>query len=117
MPIIFIATLVFIAIASVLLFLIYVAMPRKTVIEERIESMTPYTDDILVDRPPTRWQIFLGRLGANVPLRPEDLGKYQRQFIAAGMKHQRVPIFMGVKVLLAIALLFFGIGIRRFRYD
>jgi tight adherence protein C len=105
MPIVFIATLVFIAIASVLLFMIYIAIPKKTVVEERIEGMTPYTDEMtFAERPPTKWQIFLGRLGANVPMRTEDLGKYQRQFIAAGMNYQRVPIFMGVKLLLTIAL-------------
>jgi tight adherence protein C len=79
--------------------------------------MTTYTDEmIFAEKPPTRWQIFLGRLGANVPMRHEDLGKYQRQFIAAGMKHERVPIFMGVKILLTIALpvgylFFYGIPI------
>ena len=80
-------------------------MPKKTVIEERIEGMTPYAAEaIFVERPPARLQKFLGRLGANVPMRTEDLGKYQRQFIAAGMKHERVPFFMGVKLLLLIVL-------------
>jgi len=105
MPIVVITALVFIAIASVLLFVIYIAIPGKTVVEERIESMTPYADKmIFVDKPPTRWQKILSRLGANIPMRPQDMGKYQRQFIAAGMKHERVPIFMGVKVLLLIVL-------------
>jgi tight adherence protein C len=106
MPIVVIATLVFIAIASVLLFVIYVALPRKTVVEERIDSMTPYyTDEIIfVEKPPTRWQKFLGRLGANVPMRQQDLGKYQRQFIAAGMKKERVPIFLGVMLISTITL-------------
>jgi tight adherence protein C len=118
MPIV-IAALVFIAIASVFLFVIYIALPKKTIVEERIEGMTPYaTEAIFVERPPTRWQKFLGRLGANVPMRPEDLGKYQRQFIAAGMKHERVPIFMGFKLLLLIVLpigylLLYGIPIEK----
>jgi tight adherence protein C len=105
MPIILITALVFIAIASVLLFIVYIALPKKTFVKERIEGMTPYVGEVIfAERPPTRWQIFLGRLGANVPMRHEDLGKYQRQFIAAGMKHERVPIFMGIKMLLTIAL-------------
>jgi len=105
MPIIVITALVFIAIASILLFVIYVALPKKTVVEERIESMTPRVDEmIFAEKPPTRLQIFLGRLGAHVPMRHEDMGKYQKMFIAAGMKHERVPIFMGFKLLLLIAL-------------
>jgi tight adherence protein C len=106
MPLILITLFVFVAITSVLLFLIYIAMPKKTMVKERVESMTLYTADEMVfaDRPPTRWQIFLGRLGANVPMRPQDYGKYQRQFIAAGMKKERVPIYMGIKILLTIAL-------------
>ncbi len=117
MPIVVIAALVFIAIASILLFAVYVAMPKKTVVKERIDDMTPYVDEtVFVEKAPTRWQILLGRLGANVPLRHEDLGKYQKMFIAAGMKHERVPIFMGIKVLLTIVLpigylFFYGIPI------
>jgi tight adherence protein C len=120
MPIVVIAALAFIAIASVLLYIIYLALPRKTVVEERIDSMTPaYADEmIFAERRPTRWQIFLGRLGANIPMRTEDLGKYQRMFIAAGMKHERLPIFMGVKILMTIALpvgylLLYGIPIEK----
>jgi len=117
MPIILITALVFIAIASVLLFVIYVSIPRKTVVEERIADMTPYAAEaIFTVRPPTRWQKFLSRLGANIPMRPQDMGKYQRQFVAAGMKPERVPIFMGVKVLLTIVLpvgylFFYGIPV------
>ena len=120
MPIVVIATLVFIAIASVLLYIIYLALPGKTVVEQRIDSMTPsYADGmIFVEKPLTRWQKFLGRLGANVPMRPQDLGKYQRQFIAAGMKKERVPIFLGVMLILTITLpaaylFFYGIPIEK----
>ena len=117
MPIVVIAVLVFIAIASILLLATYVALPKKTVVKERIDDMTPYVDEtVFVEKAPTRWQILLGRLGANVPMRHEDLGKYQKMFIAAGMKRERVPIFMGIKLLLFIALplgylFFYGIPV------
>lgn len=105
MPIIVISVLAFLGIASIFLFLIYISLPKKTVLEERIESMKPFAEEIFfVEKEPTAWQKFLGRLGANVPLRQEDLGKYQKMFIAAGMKRERVPIFMGIKLLLTIAL-------------
>ena len=117
MPIIVIAVLVFIAITSIMFFLVFIAMPRKTALEERIESMRIHTDDIIfVEKPPTAWQKFLGRLGANVPMRHQDLGKYQKMLIAAGMKKERVVILMGVKLLLTIALpmaylIFYGIPV------
>lgn len=105
MPIIVIAVLAFIALASIIFCLVYVAMPRKTVLEERIESLRIHTDDIIfVEKPPNAWQKFLGRLGANVPMRHEDLGKYQRMLVAAGMKKERVVILMGFKLFLTIAL-------------
>lgn len=105
MPIVVIAAFVFIAIASVLFLVAYLAMPKKTVVRERIEDMAPHIDEtVFVEKAPTRWQKFLGRLGANVPLRHEDLGKYQKMFIAAGLKHERVAIFMGMKMLLTIGL-------------
>jgi tight adherence protein C len=70
-----------------------------------MESLTSYTEEIiLLEKPPTAWQKFLGRLGKNVPLRPQDYGKYQKMLVAAGIKKERIGIFMGSKILLAIIL-------------
>jgi tight adherence protein C len=106
MPLLIITVLVFIGITSLLFFLIYVVMPRKTVLEERVESLTP-TPSVEIRPFETQissWQKFLGRLGKNVPMRPQDYGKYQKMLVAAGLKKERVGILMGSKLLLAVIL-------------
>jgi tight adherence protein C len=110
--------LVFFAAASILFLLFYVLLPKKTALKERIASLTPYTTEeiALIEKPPTFWQKFLGRLGKNVPMRPQDYGKYQKMLVAAGIKKERITIFMGSKILLTIILpsaylIFYGIPI------
>jgi tight adherence protein C len=115
MPLTVLIVLVFIGIASFLGFILYLLIPKKTVLEERLESLAPATGEISIfEQPPGAWQKFLGRLGANIPLRPEEYGKYMRMLIAAGIKKQRLTVFMGVKIALAVVLpvvylVFYGI--------
>jgi tight adherence protein C len=106
MPLYLLVTLVFIGMVSVMLFLIYLVSPRKTVLEERLERLTVgKTEEISIfEKPPTSFQRFLARLGAKIPLRVQEYGKYMRMLIAAGIKRERFPIFMGVKILAAIIL-------------
>jgi tight adherence protein C len=105
----------FAGIASLLFFLFYVVMPKKTILKERIETLTSPTEELsLTEKQVGSWQKFLSRLGKNVPLRPQDYGKYQKMLVAAGLKKERLPIFMGVKILLTILLpsaylIFYGI--------
>lgn len=71
MPLFAIITLVFVGVASVLFVLFYLVLPKKTVLEERIESITPQKEELVfLEKPPTAWQKFLARLGKKVPLRP-----------------------------------------------
>jgi tight adherence protein C len=119
MTLIGLSLLLFIGIAALLLFLIYVAYPKKSIVQERIESMQPRVGAVSVfEQPPTKWQLFLGRLGKNVPMRPEDYGKYQKMLVAAGIKQDKITIFMGVKLALTIVLplaylLFYGIPVEK----
>lgn len=119
MPLFVLIILVFLGMSSVLFFLIYVSIPKKTPLEERIEDLAAKPEAASVwEKPPTSFQKFLGRLGANIPLRIQDYGKYQRFLVAAGMKKERVPIFMGVKILLAMLLpalylIFYGIPLEK----
>jgi tight adherence protein C len=105
----------FAGIASLLFFLFYVVMPKKTILKERIETLTSPTEELsLTEKQVGSWQKFLSRLGKNVPLRPQDYGKYQKMLVAAGLKKERLPIFMGFKILLTILLpsvylVFYGI--------
>jgi tight adherence protein C len=106
MTLIALSVILFAGIASLLFFLLYIAYPGKSVLKERIESLErPRTEEIsLLEAEPTRWQKILSRLGKNIPMRPQDLGKYQKMLVAAGIKKERVPIFMGVKVSLTVLL-------------
>src|SRR4030042_5874747 len=107
MPLFAIVTLVFLGIASVLFSLFYLLVPKKTVLEERIESLTPYKEEFtILERPLTAWQKFLARRGKKVPLRPQDYGKYMKMLVAAGIKKERITVFMGVKLLLTLVLPF-----------
>jgi tight adherence protein C len=119
MTLIGLSLLLFAGIAAILLFPIYIAYPRKSVLQERIETLqpTPKTPSVF-EQAPTKWNIFLGRLGKNVPMRPEDYGKYQRMLVAAGIKPDKIPVFMGVKLLLTISLpltylVFYGIPVEK----
>ena len=115
MPLFVVTLLMFAGIASLLFFLFYVVMPKKTILKERIETLTSPTEELsLTEKQVNSWQKFLARLGKNVPLRPQDYGKYQKMLVAAGIKKERLPIFMGFKILLTILLpsaylIFYGI--------
>jgi tight adherence protein C len=119
MTLIGLSLLLFAGIAAILLFLIYIAYPRKSVVQERIESMQPRAEAIRVfEQAPTKWQILLGRLGKNVPMRPEDYGKYQKMLVASGIKQDKITLFMGVKLALTVILpvaylVFYGIPIEK----
>ena len=118
MPLYALLILVFLGIASILFFLFYMFLPKKTTLEERLESLTPYAEELTLEKPPTAWQKFLGRLGKKVPLRPQDYGKYQKMLVASGIKKERISVFMGVKMLLTVLLpvaylVFYGIPIEK----
>jgi tight adherence protein C len=105
MTLIGLSLLLFAGIAAILLFLVYISYPRKSLVQERIESLKPHVEDTIVwDVEPNRWQKILGRLGKNVPMRPQDYGTYQKMLVAAGIKKERLPVFLGTKVLLLIFL-------------
>lgn len=118
MPLNVLIILLFAGIASVLFFLMYVLIPKKTELGERLKGLSKTEEWTLREKPAGAWQVFLGRLGANIPLRVQDYGKYGRLIIAAGMKSDRLPVFMGTKIFLAILLpaiylIFYGIPVEK----
>jgi tight adherence protein C len=105
MPLYVLIVLVFFGIVSILFFLIYLFLPKKTALMERLESLASYMDEgVVLEKPFSAWNKFLGRLGKNLPLRPQDYGKYMKMLIAAGIRKDRYQIFMGSKILLTIFL-------------
>jgi tight adherence protein C len=119
MPLYALSALVFIGAASILFFVIYIFLPKKTSLKERLEGLTSDAGaPVYLETPPSAWQKFLGRLGKNIPLRPQEYGKYMRMLVAGGIKKERVPVFMGVKMLLTILLpgaylMFYGIPVEK----
>jgi tight adherence protein C len=119
MTLISLSLLLFAGILAILLFLVYIVYPRKSIVQERIESMQPRVEAVRVfEQPPTKWQIFLGRLGKNIPMRPEDYGKYQKMLVASGIKQDKIAMFMGIKFALTIILpvaylVFYGIPVEK----
>ena len=118
MPLNVLIILLFAGIASVFFFLMYVLIPKKTELGERLKGLAKTEEWTLREKPAGAWQVFLGRLGANIPLRVQDYGKYGRLIIAAGMKSDRLPVFMGTKIFLAILLpaiylIFYGIPVEK----
>ena len=105
MPLYILIALVFIGIALILLFLFSLLLPKKTALMERLETLVSYMDEGgPLAKPPSAWQKFLGRLGKNIPMRPQDYGKYMKELIAGGIRKEKYSIFMGSKILLTIFL-------------
>lgn len=119
MTIIGLSLLLFAGIAGLLLFLIYIAYPKKSIVQERIEILQPKVEAARVfEQAPTKWNVFLGRLGKKVPMRPEDYGKYQKMLIASGIKPDKIAVFLGTKLLLTASLplaylIFYGIPVEK----
>ncbi len=119
MPLYVLIALIFVGVFSILFFLMYVLMPKKTILQERIEDLSATSHEaVLTIKPVTPFQKFLGRLGANMPLRIEDYGKYSRMLLAAGMKKERVSVLIGTKLFLAaslpaVYLIFYGMPVEK----
>lgn len=106
-----VVALVFLGILSLLFFLMYLLMPGKSVLEERLDGLSGgrvETEEgaYHIETPLTPFEKLLAGLGANIPMRVQDYGKYARLMIAAGFKKNKVPIFLGVKIVLTVGLVF-----------
>ncbi len=113
MPLNLLIVLVFAGTASLVAFLLYMLVPKKNVLKERLKGLEQRPMEPAFEEPLTAWQKFIGRLGTGIPLRIEDYGKYMRLLIAAGIRKEKFPLFMGSKIALAmllpaIYLIFFG---------
>jgi tight adherence protein C len=104
MPLYFLIVLVFVGTASLLAFLLYLLVPKKSVLKERLEGLEQRPVESAFETPLLFWQKFLGRMGAAVPLRINEYGKYMRMLIAAGIRKERLTLFMGSKIALTILL-------------
>ncbi len=103
MPLSILLLLVFVAVALFSFIIIYVLIPKKTEIAVRLEGLRTTTETMtLLEKPITPIQRFLGRLGAQVPIPLKDQGKYMRMLVAGNIKKERLLIFLGSKLGLAV---------------
>ncbi len=107
--------IVFLGVGLLSFLVMYMLIPTKTALEERLDTLaeeTVFAEEGLI-KPPGPWERFLEKLGRKVPLRPHEYGKYTRMLVAAGIRGERVLVFVGLKVLLAVVLpviyLFYGV--------
>jgi tight adherence protein C len=121
MPLSVLLILVFVAVALLSYVILYLLIPKKTEVEARLEGLrtTSVAEPIsLFDKPITPFQKFLGRLGAKVPLPIKDQGKYMRMLVAGNIKKERLLMFTGSKLALAIIfpalyLFFYGFPVEK----
>src|SRR3972149_4196897 len=116
MPESLIAVLVFAGTAVLVFFVIYTLMPTRSPVAKRLDSLVSEKNKELsfLDAPATVWQKFLSYVGKKIPLRPSEQGKYARTLVAAGIRKERLPVFLGAQVFLAAArpavyLVFYGL--------
>jgi len=106
MPLSVIAFLMFAGTAVLIFFIIYAFMPTRNPVAKRLDSLVSEKKKELsfLEAPATVWQKFLSYVGKKIPLRPSEQGKYARTLVAAGIRKERLPVFLGAKVFLAAAL-------------
>jgi len=115
MSLIVITSLIFLGTALLLFVIMLAFVPRKTVVEERLEGFAQDTGaETYVERAPSGFTRFLSSLGGSVPLNPRDFGKYTKVLLAGGFRGEMLPVFLGAKLLFmaalpAIYLIFYGL--------
>jgi tight adherence protein C len=96
----------FIAIALLIWTVLYPMLTRRSVVLERLEKLSSRRDvpSALAPEQDSKVKGFLTQVGSKIPLSPRDESKYTKMMIAAGYGKRSVPVFLGSKVLLALAL-------------
>jgi tight adherence protein C len=106
MPLFGVIILFFLGLSLLVFILIYAVIPKKSVLEERLEDMSSPEAEaaVYLERPPSAMEKFLGNLGGKVPLSPKDYNKYMKDLVAAGYRKELMPVFLGTKFFLMAGL-------------
>jgi len=67
---------------------LYVLVPKKSPLKERLDSLEPGVSEYDLQAVADYGTEILGRLGAGIPLRMQDYGKYMRMLIAAAFERR-----------------------------
>lgn len=100
-----IACCIFIALALLTGVVLYPVLTRRTPIQERLEKITDERTKAasLITAEVPQWQEALSRIGERIPMKAKERSQYTRNLVAAGLKKEILPIFLGLKILLAAA--------------
>ena len=106
MPTLLMVFIIFLSVAVALVSVFYLLVTRRAVVKERLEEFAPGAVEgvVLFEKPATPLQKFFGRIGKKMPLRPGEQGKYVKMLVAAGIRGERLPVFLGIKMFLTLAL-------------
>lgn len=103
----FIVTCVFLAVLLLTAAIVYPFFGRKALIQERLDKIATESEwkpatSLFAKKSP--WQLFLDSLGAKMPVSNREQGQYSKMLVAAGLRKEILPAFLGSKILLAALL-------------
>lgn len=97
---------IFISIAMLSAVTLYPLITRRTALQQRIDKIIPQREQLraTIVREKTPFQNFLARIGDVLPKSPKDNSTYIQSLVAAGYHKESLYIFLGCKLMLAVAL-------------
>ena len=85
--------------------LLYPLLSKRDSIRERVAKLIDEEEEKLsLVHTPKKWQTFLAGWGSKLQMKPTDLRSYRETITAAGFRTNSVYVFLGSKLILAVAL-------------
>jgi len=100
----FILFSVFTAVTLLTITAFYPVLARRSVIQQRLDKLVTVGPEkpasLFTEK--TAWQSFLERLGNRIHFKKREESKYTKTLVAAGLRKESFPVFIGVKLFLSI---------------
>jgi len=100
----FIIITVFTAVTLMTIAVFYPVLARKSVIQQRLDKLVTIDPEkpatLFIEK--TAWHGFLERLGNRIHFKQREESKYTKTLVAAGLRKESFPVFIGVKLFLSI---------------
>lgn len=98
---------IFISISLLTAVLLYPFLTRGSIVKERLEKLSTHkseTETFSLIKEKTPLQLFLARMGSKITQSTKEQSKYTKMLLAAGYRKESLYIFLGSKIVLAVAL-------------
>ncbi|HJV65386.1 MAG TPA: type II secretion system F family protein [Geomonas sp.] len=84
----------------------YRLLSRGSELQARLDKLMPREEKkhVTLLHTPAKWQVMLADLGQKLKVKPSELLTYRETVVAAGFRPERVYVFLGSKLLLAVLL-------------